>query len=80
MHALLKDRGAGTSLNGKKILCIALGDERYRYLCNSAVHMEEFVNSHGGELIGTTLKIINEPYGQEEKIETWGNKILPLLS
>lgn len=71
MFALLLERAKDAKLNGRPVACIALGDERYRYRANAAVHLEEFVSSHGGTLLCSTLKIINEPYGQEETVKTW---------
>lgn len=80
MYAYLMDRCAGVNLSKKKVLLIALGDDRYRYKANAAVYLRQFVLDHGGEHIGQTLKIMNEPYGQEESVRAWAKEILPLLS
>lgn len=79
MHALLKDRAKKVDLKGKKVVCIGLGDQRYFYTCKAAKHLEEFVFTHKGTLAVPTLKILNEPYGQETEIATWGKSVLKLL-
>ncbi len=79
MHAFLTDRAKDVQLNGKNVAIIALGDERYRYTANAAMHLEEFVKTHGGKMIMPTLKIVNEPYGQEGKVTEWGKELLKIL-
>lgn len=76
MYVLLAERAKDAVLQGKNVALIALGDERYHYTANAAVHLEEFIKSHGGTCIISTLKIINEPYGQESKIEEWGRGLV----
>ncbi len=71
MFALLMDRAAQIDLAGKKVAVIGLGDARYHFTCAAAEHLETFVTSHGGTLIAPTLRIINEPYGQEKTVEKW---------
>jgi flavodoxin len=80
MEALLRDRAKGAQLNGKKVVLLALGDKRYRYLANAAVHMEEYVTTHGGTLLLPTFKMINEPYGQEAIIDAWVPQLHQALS
>lgn len=80
MDALLKKRAAGVDLGGKKVLLIALGDDRYRYTAHAMVHLEEFVKTHNGVVAEPTLKIINEPYGQEEKVREWTGQLLSSLA
>jgi flavodoxin I len=79
MWSLLLDRAKAVDLAGKKVACIALGDERYFYTANAALHLEAFVEGHGGSLICPTLKIINEPYGQEAKVKEWAAQLLKIL-
>lgn len=76
MHRLLKEQASAVDLKGKKVACIALGDERYHYTAEARVHLEEFVSAHGGQLIMDSLVIVNEPYGQEEKVREWGRELL----
>ncbi len=80
MHELLKKRAADLDLSGKKVLLIGLGDDRYRYTVGCMQHLIEFVTSHNGVVIEPTLKIVNEPYGQEKKIEEWLSGIRNQLS
>ena len=80
MFALLLDRAKAVDLKGKMVVVIGLGDERYFYTANSVNHLKEFVASHGGTLILDPLEILNEPYGQEKKIQEWGAKLLKILS
>ena len=79
MHDFLKVRAKAIDLKGKPVALIALGDERYRYTCGSLTHLEEFVHGHGGVILGDSLRIMNEPYGQEAAVESWGKNLLPLL-
>ena len=71
MHAFVRERAADAKLKGKKVVVIGLGDERYRYTARAKDLLEEFVTSHGGTLLLPSLKIVNEPYGQEESIKKW---------
>jgi flavodoxin I len=71
MHKLLKEKSGEVDLQGKKVVLIALGDDRYRYTANAMVHLKEFVTSHNGKIIEPTLTIVNEPYGQEKKVSEW---------
>lgn len=80
MHAFLIDRAAKADLKGKKVLLVALGDARYRYTARAGEHLQKFAESHGGTLMGDRLTIVNEPYGQEEKIHAWTKSISSLLS
>ena len=79
MHALLLDRAKDISLSGKGVALVALGDERYFHTANAAVHLEKFAATHQGRTILPTLKIINEPYGQEEAIRAWAKQLVPHL-
>jgi flavodoxin len=79
MFAFLLQRAKDAELKGKKVAIIALGDERYFYTANAAVHLESFVRTHGGQIL-SVLKIVNEPYGQEEKVKEWGRELLNALS
>jgi flavodoxin I len=79
MHDLLKKRAADIDLGGKKVLLVGLGDDRYRYTVGCMQHFIEFVTSHNGVVIEPTLKIVNEPYGQEKKVEEWVESISKIL-
>lgn len=76
MHEFLLDRAKDIPLKGKKVAIIALGDDRYFYTCRAGEHLRQFVQTHGGKVLEPPLLIVNEPYGQEEKVRKWGEKLL----
>lgn len=80
MHMLIKDKAAKIDLAKKKVAIIGLGDDRYKFKAASADHLQEFVELHGGTLITPVLRVINEPYGQENTIEEWAQTILPIIA
>jgi flavodoxin len=80
MDDLLKNRAKGVDLKGKKVAFIALGDHRYYYTARSGEHMRQFVMTHGGEPFGIPLTVIDEPFGQEERVEKWGEKFISQLT
>ena len=75
MKDLLLGRAKDSDLKGKQVAVIALGDERYRYTARAGEHLQTFVTSHGGKVLGEQLTIVNEPYGQEEKVKKWSEKL-----
>lgn len=79
MDAFLRERAAAVQLKGKKVAIIALGDDRYFYTARAGEHLRNFIQSHGGTVIEPVLMIINEPYGQEERMKKWGEKLLTHL-
>jgi flavodoxin I len=76
MWMLLEDKAKTLDLAGKPCACIGLGDHRYFYTARAADHLQHYVDAHHGRLIVPTLKIINEPYGQEEAVRAWGNQLV----
>ncbi len=76
MHAFVYGPAKSVDLKGKQVAVIALGDERYKYTARAGKHLQHFVRTHGGQLIEPMLKIVNEPYGQEGKIQKWGKEFL----
>lgn len=76
MHEFLLGRAKDIDLKGKKVAIIALGDDRYFYTCRAGEHLRNFVQSHGGKVLEPPLLIVNEPYGQEEKVRKWGTQLL----
>lgn len=76
MHAFTHTTIAEIDLQNKPMSVIGCGDTRYRYTCNAAHLLEEFIKTHNGHLLPHSLRIINEPYGQEEKMEHWVEKCL----
>ncbi|KJC33980.1 hypothetical protein UB31_37645 [Bradyrhizobium sp. LTSP849] len=80
MSVLLQDKAQTLDLAGKPCACIGLGDHRYFYTARAADHLDHYVEAHYGRLIVPTLKIIDEPYGQEETIGTWGKQLVDVLN
>lgn len=79
MHDFLLSTAKDINLKGKKVMLIALGDHRYFYTCRAGEHMRKFVMTHGGTVVEPSLLIVNEPYGQEDKVEKWSSKVLAQL-
>jgi flavodoxin I len=79
MWALLHDKAKTLDLAGKPCACIGLGDHRYFYTARAADHLQDYVTAHHGRLVVPTLKIINEPYGQEEAVRVWGQQLVDAL-
>ena len=79
MWGLLHDKAQTLDLAGKLCACIGLGDHRYFYTARAADHLEHYVEAHHGRLIVPTLKIIDEPYGQEEAVRVWGKQLVDVL-
>jgi flavodoxin I len=75
MHDLLMNRAATVDLGGKPCAAIGLGDERYFFLAKAADRLTDYVKTHQGQLMLPALKVINEPYGQEEKVKTWAAEL-----
>ena len=80
MHTFLLKTCKKLELKGQKCGRIALGDDRYFYTAGAGKHLESFVETHGGELVGEELTIVNEPYGQEDKIKTWAKDFLATIT
>jgi flavodoxin len=76
MWVLLNDKAKTLDLAGKPCACIGLGDHRYFYTARAADHLQDYVNAHHGRLIVPTLKIVDEPYGQEEAVRVWGKQLV----
>lgn len=76
MHEFLIERAKDVTLQGKPMTCISLGDDRYYQRTRCTEHFLRFIRTHNGTLITPPLVIVNEPYDQVEKIETWSEKLL----
>jgi flavodoxin I len=79
MWGLLQDKAKNLDLAGKPCACIGLGDHRYFYTARAAEHLQNYVKVHHGRLIVPTLKIIDEPYGQEETVRVWSKQLVDVL-
>lgn len=80
MHYFLKARGAGADLQGKKVALIGLGDDRYHFTVGALAHLEEYVRTHNGVLMEPSLRMVNEPYGQEEQPRHWAKQLISHFS
>jgi flavodoxin I len=76
MWVLLHEKAKTLDLAGKPCACFGLGDHRYFYTARAADHLQNYVKVHHGRLIVPTLKIIDEPYGQEEAVRVWGKQLV----
>lgn len=80
MSALLQDRAKDLDLASKPCACIGLGDHRYFYTARALDHLQRYVESHHGRLIFPALRIIDEPYGQEDTVRAWGEQFVGALT
>ncbi|MBI3332328.1 flavodoxin family protein [Candidatus Peregrinibacteria bacterium] len=80
MYALLLERAADADLHGKPLAFVSLGDDRYYFTTRCTEHFQRFLRTHNGKQLLPPLVIVNEPYGQEEKIHKWGKKLLSSLT
>lgn len=80
MHDLLLGRANDVDLKGKTVAIVALGDERYFYTCRAGEHLRRYVLDHGGTILGDALLVVNEPYGQEERVRKWTDQLFRLLT
>lgn len=75
MDALLRERAAAVDLQGKYMSSISLGDDRYYFRTRCTEHILRFMRDHHGQLLLPPLVLVNEPYGQEERIRQWAVKL-----
>ncbi len=76
MFDLLINRVKTIDLGGKPATAIGLGDERYFFTCKAVDHLTDFLKNHNANLFLPPLKIINDPYDQEEKVTRWSEALL----
>ncbi len=79
MHAFLRERARDVDLGGKPMAFISLGDDRYYHRTRCTEHFLRFQREHHGTLLLSPLIIVNEPYGQEDKILRWAQKLVDRL-
>ncbi len=80
MVEYLWKRVKDADLKGRECAVIGLGDDRYKYTARATEHMAHFIKEHGGHALVPPLVIVNEPFGQEAKVERWGEELLTKLS
>lgn len=79
MDAFVRGRAKDVNLQGRKVAVIGLGDRRYYFTARALEHLQEFVRTHKGEVV-SSLRIVNEPYGQEGAVRRFGKKLLSFLA
>ena len=75
MHDLLTVRATMEDLKGIHATAIGLGDERYFYTARSAEKLTDYLKDHGASLLIPALKIINDPFDQENKVAVWATEL-----
>ena len=80
MFVLLNKKVKGIDLAGKECCIVSLGDDRFKYTARATEHLANFINNHGGHMIIPPLVVVNDPYGQEEHIAKWADKLFSKLS
>ena len=76
MRDLLEKRVKNIDLLGKPIAFISLGDDRYYYTGRATERFMQFAMHHNAVSCCMPLIIINDPYGQEEKVVQWAEKLM----
>jgi flavodoxin I len=79
MSTLLQNKAKNVDLAGKASACIGLGDHRYYYTARAADLLRAYIETHHGRLLLPALRIVDEPYGQEEAIAGWGKQLADVL-
>jgi len=79
MSVLLQSKARNLDLAAKPSACIGLGDHRYYYTARAADLLQEYIESHHGRLLLPALRIVDEPYGQEQAILAWGKQLADVL-
>lgn len=80
MRELLDKRCKDVDLKGRPVALIILGDDRYYYTGRGTERFMQFLMEHNGKSCTMPLLIINDPYGQEEKIISWCDKLMKCFS
>jgi flavodoxin len=79
MHRYLFERAKDSDLTGKQIAFISLGDDRYYYTTRCTEKFMWFLKASHAKMALIPLIVVNEPYGQEERIMRWGEKLIKLF-
>jgi flavodoxin len=72
----LQEKAPLLDLGGKPCACIGLGDDRYFYTARAVDLLQDYVTGHNGRLLLPSLRIVNEPYGQEQKVRGWARQLV----
>jgi flavodoxin len=76
MNELLEDKAKDIKLTGKPMAFVSLGDDRYYYTARCTEGFLRFLRESGGKQILPPLIVVNEPYGQEERVTRWAEKLV----
>jgi flavodoxin I len=76
MQELLEHKAKHLDLAGKACACVGLGDHRYFYEARSADLLSNYIEVHHGQLLLPPLRIIDEPYGQEQTVGMWARQLV----
>ena len=79
MSVLLQSKAKTLDLAAKPSACIGLGDHRYYYTARATDLLQDYIESHHGRLLLPALRIVDEPYGQEQAILGWGKQLADVL-
>lgn len=79
MDAFLRSRAKNADLGGKPCALIALGEDTYYYSCRATEHLMQFIMQHNGKVCTPPFLVVNDPYGQEDKVQAWGEKLVSAL-
>ncbi len=74
------DRAKDIDLSAKTLAIVGLGDERYRYTGRCIEHLQKFRMAKKAAQLLPPLLIVNDPYGQEERVRGWAKKVSEALS
>ena len=80
MADLLKKRADDLDLAEQKCALISLGDDRYYYTARATEHLMQYFMNHNGKNSCPPLLVINEPFGQEDKVEKWGDQLFEAIN
>jgi len=75
MDTLLNEALTAADLKGKPCAVASLGDDRYRFTARATEHLIKFITNHHGKSLLPPLVIVNEPYGQTDRISRWTEKL-----
>ncbi len=79
MHRYLFEDGEGIDLTGQRLAFISLGDERYYHTVRCTEKFMRFLRGAHATMPLVPLILVNEPYGQEDRVMRWGEKLLAAL-
>ena len=79
MREFLEKRCGDIDLKDRKVALVILGDDRYYYTGRGTERFMQFLMARGTKPLLMPLIIINEPFGQEEQVKKWGDKLLEQL-